>query len=335
MSSTQKLTYIAGLYSTEVYADYQVANNCNPEAGNCSAELINQTSIHVPKGLNQQQTLDYIKSIDQGFISSDINILSMDCRYPYNDRISCIVTVDESITIKQVLIDQNKGLVQSISDAYDPADTFINIRSYVYANMHLDTNFGSFDLASDGWFPIQSLQPVASIDSLASRDIYISDTDITLNIELYETENAYTEMSANISIKGTIPELENSEILVFIDRLGLEDAKANAKLKYGDRSIKVHLNSENGFKNKIENNIKIANQDVEITVTADCIKNEDIDGFNIESCSNGSNFKGQVAVNDIKVADLEDRNGIPVFKFESGKNYNLIVTPNFLVQPEK
>jgi hypothetical protein len=44
-------------------------------------------------------------------------------------------------------------------------------------------------------------------------------------------------------------------------------------------------------------------------------------------------MQGDIFVGGFKVADLEDRDGLPVFRFDDGSGYDLILTPNFIVQP--
>ena len=66
-----------------------------------------------------------------------------------------------------------------------------------------------------------------------------------------------------------------------------------------------------------------------MTVVANCIKATDVEV--VDACESGFNFEGDIFVDGYKVADLEDRKGIPVFKFDDGSDYELVVTPNFIV----
>ena len=85
------------------------------------------------------------------------------------------------------------------------------------------------------------------------------------------------------------------------------------------------------------NNLVIRNADAEMKVVLTCATDKNDagqhDNDNITACADGINMQGDIYVDDTKVADLEDRNGLPVFTFSDGNGYDLVITPNFIVQP--
>lgn len=148
-----------------------------------------------------------------------------------------------------------------------------------------------------------------------------------------ETDTAFIGVAASAILGVTHADLEEGRIQVSAARTGIdeEDIQGSIQLSYGDRSIELTVNSLADFTDGAETYLHISDGTVTMAISATCVDLENEDNVNgLEDCTGDINFGGDIHVGDFKVGELEDRDGVPVFVFEDGSDYQLVVTPNFL-----
>jgi hypothetical protein len=192
-------------------------------------------------------------------------------------------------------------------------------------------SIGGFVLGNPGYFGSKSTPLLVDLNV---QTVNLS-LDINELLESTETDSAYLGMSLAADIDSRAPNLEDGNIRVAIERLGLKDASARMRFSYGPRDIDLVLDSIKGLTLRDATNLTIADADTRMVITAQCATQSNPKDINIVACDSGVDFAGDVFVGDIQVGSLEDRDGFPVFTFTDPNNsqYQLILTPNFLVQP--
>ena len=235
-------------------------------------------------------------------------------------------TLDTRITLPTAQISDPNDWINPVLERYTS-------ESEVIVSYFFDE--GSIDL--QGTFSAQQLADFGQPDAAAYIDLTVQ--QITLDIEKLikqtETDSAYLGMSLAADIDSRAPNLEDGNIRVAIERLGLKDASARMRFSYGPRDIDLVLDSIKGLTLRDATNLTIADADTRMVITAQCATQSNPKDINIVACDSGVDFAGDVFVGDIQVGSLEDRDGFPVFTFTDPDNsqYQLILTPNFLVQP--
>jgi hypothetical protein len=166
---------------------------------------------------------------------------------------------------------------------------------------------------------------------IVSFDPVIPEFDI---LKFEDAEN-YISLSGSLYISSRTTGLDDSSIRLFANRLNKDDAELSASFRLGARSLRLDINSLQGFANSDTTKLTIANEDTEMQITAICadLKNTEgeQDSERIEACDSGYNFEGEVFVAGFKVGKLIDRDGLPVFELDDGSDYSVLVAPNFLV----
>ncbi|MEH6449830.1 MAG: hypothetical protein V7765_14235 [Oleispira sp.] len=324
------------------------------DLGNCtgnSCELILTAYKHVqfPKGLTVAERNAYLPRITEG-LNLNKTIHTLDRCEAFNETLEyCYFTAAVDYTkIAQVIAVNEQGMIEY---AMNDAQSNYNIPQ-PYFWIDLDTQFGSVYLHHTYPLPepepepepgpgpgpesVSEPEPESMVTEM-QFDIIISDYSPNFDAFDFETDAAYIEVSAALSVKAQLTGLDDAELVVFVDRLGLDDAKSTVKLINGTRAIILNMDSTKGFSDPDGLNLMISNADTEMTITAKCATDKNDDGIHdndsIEACEDDFNFKGEIFVNDLKVADLEDRNGLPVFRFSDGSGMDLVATPNLLIAP--
>ena len=196
---------------------------------------------------------------------------------------------------------------------------------------------GYFDIGTN---IVRNINDFGSADQPLVIDLNVQTVNLQLDaddiIEHVETEDIYRDISLVVDIDTQALNLEKGHIRLIMERLGLEDMAAQLRLSYGERHIDLTINSIDGLTNREATNLEIFDADTRMQITANCLMQQDPDELDIQPCSSGADFEGEVYVGDFKVGSLEDRSGFPVFTFDDPANrrYQLIFTPNFLVSEQ-
>ena len=170
-------------------------------------------------------------------------------------------------------------------------------------------------LASEGGYAVMSY-------------LYRSDQNDPLD-SIEQTEDSYLKMSAVLNIESSVVTLDDARIRLVVNRLGLDDASGSLLLEYGERSVTLRMNSLNGFTSTTGNKLTISNGTTTMNITASCESGDTETA--LAECESGVELGGTIKSSGFEVGTLEVRDGIPVFVFDDGSEYNLVVTPEFLV----
>ena len=200
-----------------------------------------------------------------------------------------------------------------------------------------------YDVWSDeGYFKIGATvlggqNDFGSNDSPLVVDLKVQEVNLSLNAEdifdRVETESIYRGMSVAADVDTKALNLEDGNVRVTMERLGLDDASARLRVSYGDRDIDLVIDSVNGLTSREATHLVISDADSRMDIVAKCATLSDPDEVDIQTCVGDIKFEGDIFVGDFKVGSLQDREGFPVFTFSDPNNrqFQLVVTPNFLV----
>ncbi|MBM95485.1 MAG: hypothetical protein CMI09_06510 [Oceanospirillaceae bacterium] len=190
---------------------------------------------------------------------------------------------------------------------------------------------------SIGGFVLGNPEDFGSTSTPLVLDLTVQAVNLALDaddiIDAIETESIYRDVSLAADIDTRALNLEDGNIRLTMERLGLDDASGRLRFSYGPRNIDLIINSINGLTNREATSLLIADADTRMEIVATCATQKDPEEADIVACTDGVNFEGEVYVGDFKVGELEDRDGFPVFTFDDPNNrqFKLVVTPNFLV----
>ena len=314
---------------------YNVDDACVTQS--CAVTISRNTEVGMPAGLTNAERETYLTEVEDGYITRD-SVLTVDhCNTHDDGSMGCKFNQVLTHTHHSAMNHKDKGLTRFIADI---ATAIIN--NGYYANLHvwLDSNYGDFVL----------MTPNGGANDNFTGDIAVGEKDereLPVTIDYFEPEfdperlaageGAFVQVSANVTIKADLTGLDDAEISVFVNRLGEEDAAGRIKLTNGNRVVELNINSTEMLTNGTVNNLTIRNADAEMSLVLTCATDTNGEGVHdndlIAACDDGINMQGDIFVGGFKVADLEDRDGLPVFRFDDGSGYDLILTPNFIVQP--
>ncbi|WP_028291973.1 hypothetical protein [Oceanobacter kriegii] len=197
-----------------------------------------------------------------------------------------------------------------------------------YSTIQVTTDQGSFTLESNLYL---SSEEVLASESDILAEVWVYDqTPVDSPLESIEqTEDSYLKMSAVLNIESSVVTLDDARIRLVVNRLGLDDASGSLLLEYGERSVTLRMNSLNGFTSTTGNKLTISNGTTTMNITASCESGDTETA--LAECESGVELGGTIKSSGFEVGTLEVRDGIPVFVFDDGSEYNLVVTPEFLV----
>jgi hypothetical protein len=334
LSSDTILAIEQGKYYSNDY-QYQVDPSC--DTATCAVTLTDSSEIQIPAGLTEAERETHFTKIENGYVSLNETLSIKSCNNHDDGSMLCEFDHTQVDTHNAVVIDNSNGLTKFIAfiigeifNGYNPTQFHSELEtSYGYLSM--STPYGQADLTFTG-----DIAAGANEEKTVPVTINYFDPEFDAE-ELAAGEGAFVQVSATLNIKADLTGLDDAEISIFVDRLGEEDAEGRIKLFNGDRMVELNINSTEAFNDGSVNNFTIRNANAEMTLVMKCATDTNGDGVHdndfVAACGDGINFQGDIFVGEFKVADLEDRNGLPVFSFEDGSGYDLVVTPNFVVQP--
>ena len=346
-STTETSTLIKSAYSNEQKRaiafgisnrtsnpySYSIPENCT---GSCPVTLSMTKYFVSPEGLTDNERQLYLDRIRGGYITSEANLEFLSCSdYEYYKL--CHFNLSSVVTHHGAPNQLTQGLTHYIATIL-PKVTSNGYLMTLHAE--LDSQYGEFNLTT-GYAPGElTFDGNLEIgeEALYTRPMHIDYFYPEFDAEEYAAgDEAFVDVDIAASIKADLTGLPDAEISLFIDRLGKDDSKGTVKFINGTRVVELNFNSEETFNNGTMNNLIIRNADAEMKVVLTCATDKNDagqhDNDNITACADGINMQGDIYVDDTKVADLEDRNGLPVFTFSDGSGYDLVITPNFIVQP--
>lgn len=333
LTAASILTIQYGKHSYGSYS-YNIEPNCETAA--CALTMTSHREISLPAGLTPAERETYFAAVEDGYVNRTDTLTLEACETFDNGAMDCRFNQSQVYTHNSVMNDLGNGLTKFIAFIAQNLNIF---SCSVNFNQSLESDYGWLNVVANG-----------SADMNFTGDIAAGETEdktMPVKIEYFDPrfdaekiaagEGAFVQMSANVSIKANLTGLENAEIAIFANRLGKEDAEGTIKLINGTRAIELNVNSTQALNTAEGINLVIRNQDAEMTIMAICATDENdagvYDNEHIAACADGIFFQGAVHVGGFKVADLEDRDGLSVFRFSDGTGLDLVATPNFVVQP--
>jgi hypothetical protein len=316
------------------------------ETQDCTLEIIEKTLNYyeVPLDSTAEEKAAYTLT---NHSTADVEILSADfstipCEsYEYGDTESDGTTTDTTVTtyycpafvelkstVEQTglnLTATEEEIVRSVLN-----DTYSSSYSWQdsYTNMGAGDGEFAFTVATDGISDF-----ILSSASLYQAPVSLNWKDFYFDVEDYETENAYIQLSASLLVTGAVTGLIDASVNVYVQRTGSEDGKGQIKLSYGGRSIDLAVDSMVDISEVTNNHLIIRNQDTEMTIRVDCVvTDEDFSNVQENTCSGDLRFSGTIIVADQEIGVIEDRDGTPVFTFNNGAQRKLVVVPQFLIE---
>jgi hypothetical protein len=269
--------------------------------------------------------------VDGNASLSEDRILSLtDCSGDAASGYDCAISLAGTI-IQSVSLD---GSVD-ISDAeswWAAVSSQLNYYEYLSVSLEIaDAN------GSQAW--LSGSQLVYPNDLLAGEDvamdIYVSgvnlyEPSVESRIQDAETAETYLEYSFALEADAAALGMDDASIRLIGERTGLEDGIGWLRLQYGDRSIAIYLDSEQLTASSVTN-LTISDGDTTMVIAATCASG-DVTDLGIAACDDDLEFAGNISSAGYDVGTLEVRNGLPVFVFDDGSKYNLVVTPAFMVE---
>jgi hypothetical protein len=304
----------------------------------CVVSTTNEANLTLPNGLTTSEKESYIEHVADGFSESSVATSITNCQvHPGHEE--CDVTTVRTITLLSQVQDPEFGLTKYIADIANGYSSNI-IPAYYGAYFNAETQYGDLYAQTSYMDNLElSGEQDAGVNVDKTIDLTVEEFDSEFEVTQFDTEDAFVEMSAALRIKADLTGLDDAEITVVADRLGLEDFSGSVKLVNGVRTIALAFDTTKEFSDASGTNIQISNADTVMTINATCATDANDDGVHdnsgILACDDGINFQGDVVVDGLKVADLEDRDGFPVFRFSDGTGLDLVATPNLLIQPSK
>ncbi len=315
--------------------NYQVEANCM--TATCGITVTRAEDVGLPAGLTDAERETYFTDVENGYVIRSSTLAVSSCSTHDDGSMEC--EFDHTLTHvhNSVMNDLSNGLtkfIAAIGSVITNNGNSINLHAWMdsqYGDFEVRTPYGAANATFTG-----DIAPGASEELMLPVTLEYFEPEFDAE-RLAAGEGAFVQVSANVTIKADLTGLDNAEVSVFINRLGEEDATGHIKLMNGARMVQLNLNSTETLTDGNINNLVIGNANAEMTLVLTCATDANDAGVHdndhIAACADGVNMQGDIFVGDFKVADLEDRNGLPVFNFSNGSGYDLILTPNFVVQP--
>jgi len=314
---------------------YQVESNCT--TATCAVTVTSNRFVGFPAGLTADEREAYFPHVENGYVNRTSTLTLNACETHDNGSMECTFNQTLTHAHNQFMNENANGLTKFIASI---SQILTNNGNSLYFNVWMDSQYGDFSLMT----PYSSSNAVFT-GNIAPGEVEEQEVPLMLHHfepefdaeELATGEGAFVQISANITIKADLTGLDDAEVSVFVNRLGEEDATGHIRLINGNHMVELNLNSTEMLTNGVANNFTISNENAEMTLVLTCATDTNDDGVHdndsITACADGINMQGDIFVGEFKVADLEDRNGLPVFNFANGDGYDLVITPNFVVQP--
>jgi hypothetical protein len=313
---------------------YYLVDSCTDNT--CEVTEKNYSHVLLPNGLTTGEKQAYVEHVANGYTESSIAASITECTV-HSDYDECNVTTTKTTTLLSQVQHSEFGLTKYIADIRNNYSD--NIIPYYGAYFNIETQYGDL-YAQTSYMDYIELSGEQDAGETVDKtiDLTIEDFYSEFEVTQFDTEDAFVEMSAALRIKADLTGLDDGEITIVADRLGLEDFSGSVKLVNGVRTIALTFNTKE-LSDATETNLQISNANALMTINATCATDANDDGTHsysgIMACDDGVNFQGDVVVDGLKVADLEDRGGFPVFRFSDGTGLDLVATPNLLIQPSK
>ena len=219
------------------------------------------------------------------------------------------------------------GLLNILNDRYVqnyklPEDMF---RPFI----NVDSEVNNFIVRRDTYEPVSFVGfQDQQVEMKADYD------DLEMDLSIFENETNFPIITTTLQMDTRLAGIDDGQIKLTATNTALKDYVGSLFLRYGHRSIKLDVDSED-LTSSDRSFVTISNDSISMTLVATCATDLNDDGVHenegVEACSDELNFSGDVFVNGgtDKVAVIEDRNGLVVIKFIAGNSLGVVMTPSF------
>ncbi|MCY0964992.1 hypothetical protein [Parathalassolituus penaei] len=143
-----------------------------------------------------------------------------------------------------------------------------------------------------------------------------------------DLEDGSTAIVANLDASAY--GYEDGTITIAAEETADENITGGLVFSYGNQAITLSLDSLSGLGDVAGNNLMVTDGVTSMMITATCAS-ATIDS-SIGTCADSNvEYAGSIYSAGFEVGTVEERDGLPVFVFNDGSSYNLVVTPSFLI----
>ena len=123
---------------------------------------------------------------------------------------------------------------------------------------------------------------------------------------------------------------EDGNITIAMTETADEEISGGLVFSYGSQAITLSLDSMAGLGDAAGNNLLVTDGVTSMQITASCAP--DTVDAELGTCADTDvQYGGNIYSAGFEVGKVEVRDGLPVFVFNDGSSYNLVVTPSFLI----
>lgn len=154
--------------------------------------------------------------------------------------------------------------------------------------------------------------------------------DLTASaIQGYDMDTGDYISSMSLDLDASTYGYEDGSIHMAMGRVGDIDMGNEVRLSYGGAVIVLNYSPSAELASAEDNQLLISDGSSIMTITATCA-DESIDA-DIGSCDGDMTYGGNIVTDGFDVGTLEERDGLPVFVFDNGSEYTLVLTPSFMI----
>lgn len=208
-------------------------------------------------------------------------------------------------------------------------DDFFSVWLYVYFDQ------GFVALNSSASYMEEDQVDLPDSTGYSVEYVYIDEVDPIETLLSAETLDSYLNFTFALDVQVTALGYDDAVVRLVGERSDFDQAIGTLRLGYGDRMIDINIDTA-ALDSASSSNMSISNGTTSMTITATCETDSvDTADTSLATCDDGAvEFGGNIFSGGYQVGTLEVREGMPVFKFDDGSNYDLIVTPSSLISKQ-
>ncbi|MGB1091217.1 MAG: hypothetical protein ACPGYX_03760 [Oceanobacter sp.] len=337
---------VASMLAEVTYSGYEITT----DTSNNSALLSYQHNVTsgfrqaLADELSEAGLLNIELTTDLGFISS-LGMSLSNCSVIEENGAS----TENSICDLSLILTAINGVQSAVSETYTlPTENAQN--PDVWSESLLEQLVEALPLKSSSSIQLEALQGEASAYASDERNLnefgsasspisisipvissYTKDSE-TIVDEL-ESDSLYRGMGASLTVDFNSIDFEDASIQTLVTRDGLDDAAVTVRLSYGNQMIQLQADTAQDWTDIDTNSIEISDGTASMLISATCAHSDgDFSGADLYDCDGDLDVAGEIFVGDFQIGTLESRDDLPVFVFEDGDDYQILITPAFLVE---
>jgi hypothetical protein len=154
--------------------------------------------------------------------------------------------------------------------------------------------------------------------------------DLTAStIQGYDVDAGDYFSSMSLDLDASTYGYKDGSIHMVSGGYGEGDLGGEVRLSYGSAVVVLNFDKVAGLASAEDNQLLISDGSTIMTITATCAE-ETVDA-DIGACDGDMKYGGSIVTDGFDVGTLEERDGLPVFVFDNGSEYTLVMTPSFMI----